>query len=361
MKPAEYHTDWLGNRARREYEIGLLKKMRISWVVMMTNGDSAIEVIDGKEAVRWLLDEGIVPIIRDDSTKLPQPYNNQDFVRRLVAIYTDYGLRPTIIPWNEPGDTREWKNGVRPANWREVFLALFLDAARQIREVGANWAFPDPLGKWDWWFPRFPSEMVEDMRAGVGLIAAHLYGKARDIIYPEDEVSRYGVPLDAGTYEAYKKTSPFDPPPLASINHQRREWADPQRTFLDDHTCFGAWRNIYYHFIEAHHFRPVMCMTEGGWTPDDRAGTDIRFLATTPHMVADKTVQMFNADTGMYAVCPWLAYGWSHDGWWYNGLCLDNNGEQPVIEALAGDPLDDALVEIEAARGILNDLLETRN
>jgi hypothetical protein len=103
-------------------------------------------------------------------------------------------------------------------------------------------------------------------------------------------------------------------------------------------------------------FAPVMAMTEGGWTPDDRAGNDIRYLPTSPPMVADRTVEMFETETGLYALNPWLAYGWSHDGWLYNGLCLDHNGEQPVIDRLAGDPLDGALVEIEAAQGILNEL-----
>ena len=65
LKPAEHHTDWLGNPIRRAYELGVLRRIYAGFATMLTSGDSAIEVIDGKPAVCWLLDIGCVPIIRD--------------------------------------------------------------------------------------------------------------------------------------------------------------------------------------------------------------------------------------------------------------------------------------------------------
>ncbi len=72
-----------------------------------------------------------------------------------------------------------------------------------------------------------------------------------------------------------------------------------------------------------------MALTEGGWTPRDRAGSggdiDIRMPHTTPKMVAKKTLQIYDAPSPFFAICPWLLAddamlpegyaGWPYDAW----------------------------------------------
>uniref|UniRef100_A0A6M3IGS5 Glycoside hydrolase n=2 Tax=viral metagenome TaxID=1070528 RepID=A0A6M3IGS5_9ZZZZ len=357
LKPAEHHTDWLGDAETRAYELGVLKRIRAGWATMMTGGDSAIEVIAGKEAVRWLLDEQIVPIFRDSTGKLPYPYPNIKFVEKLVPIYAEYGLRPLVIPWNEPGDDREWAGGEVPPDWKERFLPLWIDAAKQITNAGANVAFPDPLSEWQWWFERFPADIMQMFRDGRAVVAAHLYGKNRPVNYPYDDVSQNGTPLTEAEWRAalgnFWDVPGYREVTLEYMNQQRRELAWLGKTFHDDATCFGAWRNIYYAAEQAWGFRPVMCMTEGGWTPKDIPGSgpnnDYRWPVTTPAAIRDHTRQVLETQSehGMFALTFWICYGWSYDGWYRNPLagihydCFEYPRcyEQPVIHSLEDAPI----------------------
>lgn len=382
LKPAAHHTDWLGDKARREYEIGILTRIHANWCTWITDGDSAMETIAEKPAPCWLLDEGIVPITRDSTTGLPLDYQNIDFVLKLVAEFKPYGLRPAVILWNEPGDYREWHKK-RPTDWKEKFLAVWIQAARQVMDAGANAGFPDPLGKWSWFFERLPSDIVDAFRDGRCFFSAHLYGKNRPVNYPEDDVSRYGTPLTETGYRValddFWDVPGFRDFTLGQINEQRKLLANRYKTFLDDTTCFGAWRNVYYEFERLHGFRPVTCMNEGGWVPKDRPGSgenvDYRWPMTTPKMVARLTVESLKVDHGMFALTPWISYGWSDNGWYNNGSFSDvtdsDTGkpygpEMPVIAALKNLMLNpaDELVSIASEianrsriiRGLANEL-----
>jgi len=372
LKPASFHSDWLGDTERREYELGILRRIKASWVTMLTDGDSAIEVISGKEAVRWLLDEEIIPIIRDSTDKLPRAYTNIAFVGKLVQIYSDYKLRPLVIIGNEPGDAREWVDENVPQNWKDVFLGVWVSAARQVMSAGANAGFPDPLGDWQYFFDRMPNDIIDAFAEGRCVFTAHLYGKARPLDYPEDDVSLNGTPA---TYEEYRAAMDdfadiWGVPNIDDVNRQRAEWADPNKTFLDDSTCFGAWRNINYYAEKSWGFKPVMCMTEGGWTPKDQAGSvpvDIRYPPSTIKKIADKTLNALSEDTGMFALTFWLSYGWSDDGWYYSPLqnVIDQDTgeaygpEQKVIKALeSSNSVDTLLDTIREEINKLNEMIK---
>jgi hypothetical protein len=117
------------------------------------------------------------------------------------------------------------------------------------------------------------------------------------------------------------------------------------KTAFDDDTCFRGYEKVVAWSQETFGFVVPMAMTEGGWVPRDRAGSgnqvDIRWPMTTPRKVAELTLQMFEADTPMFALTPWLlacadmgGSGWEYDAWvgWAYG---DKYGrEKPVVEAL---------------------------
>ena len=355
LHPYAYHS-WTLRPENRARHIPVLRRIRASHVLMMVTGDSGTERVDGKPAVCWYLDDGIAPIIRFSGV-LNRPFPHLDAVKRLVAEYKPYGLRPAIQLWNELGDAREWQDGIVPTNWREIALGRIREAAPRVIEAGANYAFADPLSDWDWWFEGLANGDWPDWwREGVAIMAAHLYCKDRPFDYPEDDVSRYGTQLTeaehrAGLDDFYHLWG--NDPSLETINRQRLALADAKRTWRDDHTCFGAWRNIQAAAEGVLGGRVVMAMTEGGPTPDSRAGsggqsTDNRYLRSTPKRVARQLVEMYRlADHGMYTLCPWLLWGgesaqFQSDFWLgslYGGMIDQETGqpygwEMPAIAAL---------------------------
>ena len=102
--------------------------------------------------------------------------------------------------------------------------------------------------------------------------------------------------------------------------------------------------------IEAFGYVVQMALTEGGWVPRDRAGsnpTDIRWPYTTPNMVASKTLEAYQDDTPHFAICPWLLadgdmaggdVGWPFDAW-VGWAYEDKYGrEKPVVGMLRENP-----------------------
>jgi hypothetical protein len=92
-----------------------------------------------------------------------------------------------------------------------------------------------------------------------------------------------------------------------------------------------------------------MALTEGGWVPRDRPGTglntDIRTPHTTPRMVAKKTLQMYDAPSPFFSICPWLlacedmgGSGWPYDAWHGWAYADQYGSKKPVITALESTP-----------------------
>jgi hypothetical protein len=352
LQPFGFHGTWLD---KGSYWIDLLKSMGMSWVVLLTESDSVLEDRQGTSPLKALLDAGIIPIIRDKQS-FPLRFNNVETVRRTVELYGRYGLRPFWQPYNEPFDQREWVDNKVPPDdkaW-EIIAACWSDAGHKIVGEGAYVGFPDG--------PCYSANPFERLRpagglnlfdAGMAFYAPHNYGKGRPLWYPYDAVSRHAVEL---TEDAYKRMLDdyqedrdwFDAPPEI-LNKQRQEWMDPTRTALQDDVCWRGWERIADWAIESLGYVPPMAMTEGGWTPRDRAGTapvDARWPHSTPKMVAKKTLHMYDTPSPFFAICPWLladrdmggADGWAFDawhGWAYN----EKYGEKkPVITTLQEFP-----------------------
>ncbi|HSR32851.1 MAG TPA: hypothetical protein VLY63_19990, partial [Anaerolineae bacterium] len=336
------------------YWVDLMVSMGISWVVMLTEGDSVLEDRQGTNPIKVLLDAGIIPIIRDKQD-FPRGFMNAETVRRTVPLYAQYGLRPFWQLYNEPFDVREWKGNKVPSNdeaW-QIIASRWSEGASQVVGEGAYVGFPDG--------PCYNENPFERLRpvgglgffdTGMAFYAPHTYGKGRPLWYPYDAVTRHGAELTDEAYKQllddYQDDLAWYDAPAELLNEQRRGWADPTRTAIADDTCWRGWEKIVQWAIESLGYVPPMAMTEGGWTPRDRAGAapaDIRWPYTTPGMVAKKTLQMYDTPSPYFAICPWLladedmgGSGWPFDawhGWAYN----DKYGQKkPVITTLQQIP-----------------------
>ena len=349
LLPAAYHGTWM---QRANYWVDLLVSMGMSWVVIITDGDSVHEKIGGTTPLRLLLDNGIIPIVRDGTTLFPRSFMNMEAVSRAVPVYEEYGLQPLWIVANEPFDDREWKKDPPDANDIDSFahvMGLIQARMSRVIENGGIAGFPDgPC------YPYNPFAWLDRSQwdNGLAFYAAHNYGKGRPVDYPYDAVTRYGAQLTEEEYrealDDYADDRQWYEEPLDLMNKRRRELVQPGLTAIADDTCWRGWEKVARWAQETLGFVPPMALTEGGWCPRDRAGTgpntDIRWPHSTPKMVAKKTLAMYDIESPFFSICPWLLaddamvpagfVGWPYDSWvgWAYGD--DYGPEKPVVDLL---------------------------
>jgi len=374
LHPSGHHRYWCGNRERRDEVLGLLTSMHMSWVVLLTDGDSAVQLFDGKAPVEWLLDAGVIPIVRDYAI-LPRKFNNMATVEKLAAIYQRYNVPLLFKLWNEPQDRREWQGD--PDDWWPKFIDRWNSAAQIVLRCGGYPGFPDGPGYDFREAHPFRDTDPQLWHDGLAWYGVHAYGKGRPLDYPRDEVSLYGVKLTQDVkddaLDDYANDPAWTDPPLDEVNAQRRAWAGEDKSILNDDTCWRAWEKVdHYARLTLGHPVP-MAVVEGGWVPRDRAGTgentDYRWPHTTPRMVARKTLAAYQSDAPPFAICPWLLGcdylghpGWSFDSWW--GWAYGNRygDEKPVIQVLRDNPPvsaePSAILKVQAARQALGLALE---
>nr|NIR25775.1 hypothetical protein [Gammaproteobacteria bacterium] len=176
--PFPYHGDYMGNETARSYWLGLMQSMHMSWVVLLTDGDSVLQKYDGYSVYEHYLRAGMNPVIRYLAT-LPYPFFGQDMVRGLVREAEPYGVTPFVQLWNEPGDPREWKDKKVPANWWDVFVGLWNDAAGQVLDLGAYPGFPDGPGYN--FTTKHPFAHADHWHEDGVWYAVHNYGKGRPL------------------------------------------------------------------------------------------------------------------------------------------------------------------------------------
>jgi hypothetical protein len=348
LHPFGFHNEWM---EEADYWVGLLQSMHMSWVLALSDSD-ALYISGAAEA---LLEGGIIPIVRF-KYQFPNPWTEMEATEQLVALYGRYNA-PCIIQFaNEPFDSREWKDGEVPpkAQAWAIISDRWHEAAGQITERDAIAGFPDGPS-----YGENPFAIIGDeahhWEEGRAVYLGHYYGKGRPLDFPEDDVSHYGTPLTMEEYRAALDDYADDPAwnegehVLGLMNEQRAEWADPSLTPLDDDICWRGWEKVLHRSRETFGFEVQMALTEGGWVPRDRAGSgsviDIRWPYTTPRMVAEKTLAMYEDDAPLFAICPWLladedmgGSGWPFDAW-HGWAYSDKYGRQkPVIRTLQENP-----------------------
>jgi hypothetical protein len=365
--PFGHSGAWCSPKPIRDYWLKLMQSMGMSWFMLITDGDSCLTKFDGKAVVTWLLESGIIPLIRWQAP-WDRPFTGADVARKLVPLYAPFGLRPFFQIYNEPGDDREVVNPL-PNPWWTHFIARWVDAAHQVINAGALPGFPDGPG-----FDFQEMHPFRDTPPGYWLdgwawYGVHNYGKGRPLDYPYDNVSRFGTQLTEAEYRAAPDDYADDPQwhdvSLDIINKARREQANPHLTALDDDVCWNAWRKVDHFAKEMLGHSVPMAMTEGGWQPRDRAGSgpnsDLRWPLTTPRKVAELTLAMFQADTPLFAQCPWLlacgdmgGSGWEYDSWVTWAYADKYGREKPVVRALQQTPPQErTLPQVMAeARGV---------
>jgi len=339
--------------------LGLLSSMRMQRCVALSDTDAFYS----SGAAEELLRIGVDPVVRFAYT-FPGHFTEMVATEQLVKLYARYGKVPIIQFANEPFDNREWKNGNVPP-LREAWAIIadrWNEAARLITERGAFAGFPDGPTYGENPFLIIGDEALH-WREGRAIFLSHNYGKGRPVDYPEDDVSRFGTPLTMEEYRAALDVYADDPAwnegpvVLEMMNAQRRAWADPNLTALDDDVCWHGWQRTLAQSREAFRFEVRIAMTEGGWVPRDRAGgavQDIRWPYTTPEMVAKKTLAMFEERTPLEFACPWLLWDstWQFDAWVTGAYRPHYWLELPVVQALQAetpDPVKAAAARVAAA------------
>jgi len=355
LQPSGHHRFWCGNEARRTQVLDMLVGTHMSWVVILTDGGSLLEKFDGKSPVEWLLERGVIPIVRDYA-KLPRHFNNMATVEGLATIYDRYGAPLLFKLWNEPQDDREWNSGTTPDDWWNIFIDRWNHGARLVLQHGGYPGFPDGPG-YDFVeqhpFRDTDRYLWDDDLAWYGV---HNYAKGRPVDYPYDVVSQTGVMLSQQRKDMLLDDYADDPswtdPPLWEMNALRKTLKNPDKSILDDDTCWWAFKKVqHYAWKHLGHMRLKIATVEGGWCPRDRAGTgediDYRWPHTTPKAVARNTLDVYDTANhdGLFAICPWLLAcdfmghgGWEFDAWW-GWAYMDKYGyEKPVISKLRDNP-----------------------
>jgi hypothetical protein len=365
-----FHDAWM---PRADYWTSLMADMGMSWCLVLSESD-ALRISGAADA---LLGAGIIPIVRF-SYQFPYPWTHAEEVGKLAELYGRYNA-PLVVQFaNEVFDEREWKDKKVPPEdeaWA-IVRDLWHQASKEIVERGGIAGFPDgPC------YGRNPFEVIGDpgylWQDEDAVYLAHNYGLGRPLDYPYDDVTQGGTPLTMEQYRAdlddYADDSAWNEGEyvLSLMNDQRLAWASPGKTAIEDDTCFLGWEKVLWWSRQTFGFDVQMAMTEGGWTPRDRAGsnpTDIRWPYTTPRMVAKKTLAMFDYPSPFFAICPWLlasedmgGSGWPFEAW-VGWAYSDKYGrEKPVIQMLRDNPpggdlralIEGALADIAAARRAL--------
>jgi hypothetical protein len=349
LHPFGFHDFWM---QRADYWVQLLVDMGMSWVVVLTEGD-ALYISGAAEA---LLQGGVVPIVRPHY-QFPEHFSAQDAVAQLANLYARYNA-PLIVQFgNEPFDRREWRNQQVPGYeqaW-QIIVDRWHEAAQLIVERGAIAGFPDGPGYGENPFLRIGDD-AHHWQDGKAAYLGHHYGKGRPGNFPRDDVSRLGTQLTMAEYrealDDYADEANWNEGSyaLSLMNAQRRDWADPNASPLTDDTCWRGWEKVQLYSRQAFGFEVPMAMTEGGWVPRDRAGSnpaDIRWPYTTPRMVAKKTLEMYNTPSPHFAKCPWLLadgdmaggdVGWPFDAWHSWAYFAKYGQRKPVVQTLIANP-----------------------
>jgi len=377
LHPSGFHGFYMGDATRRQKVLDLLTSMYLSWVVALTDGDSVLQVYDGKPVVEWLLDAGVIPIVRDYAI-LPAPFSNVATVEKLATIYQRYRVPLLFKLWNEPQDDREWRSGTAPDDWWGKFIDRWNAAAPLVVNAGGYPGFPDGPGyDFDEAHP-FRDTDANLWSDGLAWYGVHPYGKGRPLNYPYDVVSQTGRELTQErkdrALDDYADDPAWTDPPLDEVNAQRAAWAHPGKTILDDDTCWWAFKKVDHYAHETLGHSVPMAVVEGGWCPRDRAGTgpnsDIRWPHTTPRMVARKTLAVFEEGGPLFAICPWLLAcdymghgGWEFDAWWGWAYRDKYGDEKPVIQMLRDNPPQaegaTAADKVREARGLLGQAVDS--
>jgi hypothetical protein len=348
--------------------ISELKQMGFKWYKLAVGGES------GGEAVKALVDAGIMPIVRlyrpepNPGCMVDDDPKGKDWVKK----YVDLGVRYFEVN-NEPNLLNEWKGGwgasdADPTEWKKgnqpqraaqswVKDAEFVIAAGGLPAIpalspGGNYNDVDFFRAFLVWLKQ---HNYTDLLAQGCWISIHNGTLNHPLDYPADEVNQKGIPITQQEFAKYQWAGDIN-----FVNGERARGKNPGQTLLSvdangkDTGGSNCWLKFQaYHdlFVETFGFELPVLGTEGGVWCDVLA--DPRYPKITVEMQRDWTVEISRrvmaCEYPDYYFCTgfWLianrgmgsptGNGFENDAW-YSYWRADTGGHLPVVEALKALP-----------------------
>ncbi len=248
------------------------------------------------------------------------------------------GIPAYIQIYNEPGDSREWRDGTHPDIG--IFGAKWADAAAQVYDAGGYPGVGAVLGQ-DEWLAAFNSVQANNLSRiwDRAWFCVHNYGSNHPLDYPYDDVNQKGVPVPPDEYARLQYSLPLD-----QVNALRVSSAKPGSTIMTDDTSIIRFLEFKQWMIDSLGYCLPMIGGEGGWEWGNEE--DHRYSKLTPEQHADYHKEMFMwFCTGvlsngqplpdeLFSISPWIMADWGADDWWFGAL----GTKQGTIDAVASIP-----------------------
>ena len=285
------------------------------------------------KAARPCWDADIMPVCRL-VCKIDKPFI--DWENGIKALL-DAGIPPYMQIFNEPGDSREWKNE-QPDIAR--FGEKWADAAARIYDAGGYPGMGGVLGQDEW---QAAFDAVQAMgRSDIwskAWFCVHNYGSNHPPNYPYDDVNQKGIPATPEEYARYKFSMPFK-----ELNELRATKKNPGDTVYDDDTTvlrvlvFKKW------MMDSLGFCLPMIGGEGGW--QWQVEEDLRYPKLPNEFHANYTREMFEwfrfgklsdgtpLPDELFSCTAWIQADGQADSWWYGPL----GTKQLTIDTVASIP-----------------------
>ena len=285
------------------------------------------------KAARMVHDVGIMPVCRL-VCKIDKPFIDWETG---VKTLLDLGIPAYMQIFNEPGDSREWRDEVPKF---DVFGAKWADAAGRVFGAGGMPGMGGVLGQ-DEWLAAFDAVEggAQNELWSKAWFCVHNYGSNHPPTYPYDDVNQKGILCTEEEYAKYKFSMPFD-----ELNVLRRDNANPGDTVFEDDTTVLRVVTFKKWMTDSLGFCLPMIGGEGGW--QWQTEEDLRYPKLPDEFHAQYTREMFEwFRTGklsdgtplmdeLFCCTAWIQADGQADSWWFGPL----GTKQGTIDAVASIP-----------------------
>lgn len=285
------------------------------------------------KAARPVWDAGIMPVCRL-VTKIDRPFI--DWADGVKTLH-DLGIPAYIQVFNEPGDSREWRNEQPDI---PQFGERWADAAARVFQAGGMPGMGGVLAQ-DEWEAAFNAVQASGNMAlwDKAWFCVHNYGSNHPPNYPYDDVNQKGIPVTPAEYAKYRFSMPLD-----ELNEKRATDANPGDTVYEDDTTVLRVLTFKKWMVDSLGYCLPMIGGEGGW--QWQTEEDLRYPKLPDEFHASYTREMFEwFHTGklsdgsplpdeLFCVTAWIEADGQADSWWFGPL----GTKQGTIDAVASIP-----------------------
>lgn len=305
-----------------------LQSINAKWTLVAGQDWSQI----GK-AARLVWDAGIMPVCRL-VCKVDKPFIDWETG---VQTLHDLGIPAYMQIFNEPGDSREWRDEVPRI---DRFGEKWADAAGRVFKAGGMPGMGGVLGI-DEWLAAFNAVQggASNELWGKAWFCVHNYGSNHPPNYPYDDVNQKGTQVTQDEYARFRFSMPFD-----ELNELRRTKSNPGDTIFQDDTAVLRVHVFKKWMTDSLGFCLPMLGGEGGW--QWQTEEDLRYPKLPDEFHAQYTREMFEwFRTGslsdgqplmdeLFCCTAWIQADGQADSWWFGPL----GTKQGTIDAVASIP-----------------------